>query len=132
MKNYSSSELAFIQALSALAVAAAGSTNPIDLSEFEFANFVVATNSADLTVNVERSSASNGTFGQVGLSMAGNPSGLAVRGCTLQGSPNWYRVSYDNNNSGSATTSIFIVATGAGRTPITQDSNTSTYSTLNL
>lgn len=126
----SGSEIGFILALSPVNVAGAGSTNPVDLSQYEFLNILVESASDDLTVNLERSATSNGTFAQVGLSMPGDASKLTARGFALGSSAFWYKVSYDIEGAGSAITSIQFVCHPARRTPVKQHTNTTVYSTI--
>lgn len=124
------SAIGFISALSPLNVEGAGSTNPFDMSQYEWMNVIVATASNDLVVNVMRASASNGSFSQVGLSIPGNASGLSVRGMKLGSSAFFYKASYSMEPNASAITSIVFEAHPARRTPIKQDSNTDVYSDI--
>lgn len=128
-RGLSGSQVKFATGLSYLAVAAAGSGGPSNFSEFGFGNVIVVADSANLTVNVERSTASNGTFGQFGASLTSVASGVAVRGFKM-GSPNWLRVSYDNGNAGSINAVILFQMQEARETPVDQEGNVTVYSTI--
>jgi hypothetical protein len=130
MNGLNGSAIQYVSALSPLNVAGAGSSNAFNIGATgRWLNVVVATASDDLVVNVERSGTSNGTFAQTGLSIAGNASGIAVRGMPLQSSAIWYKVSYDMEGNGSAITSVLFEVQGQRDVPIlTQDTNTTVYS----
>lgn len=129
--KYTGSEVKYIQGLSPVAIAAAGSGAAFNAGAYTNATMLVSANSADLTVNLQRSSTSNGTFANWGASVPGTASGLSVRSFVLNSSNVWYKVAYDNNNAGSVIPSIVIALQGAERTPIpTQDTSTTVYSTV--
>lgn len=130
MNGMNGSAIKYVQALSPLNVAGAGSSNPFELGNTgRWMNVLVQSASDDLVVNVERSATSNGTFAQVGLSVPGNASGLAVRGMPLQSSAVWYKISYDMEGNGSAISSVVLAVQGQRDIPLhTQDANTVTYS----
>lgn len=115
-------------ALSNVALATPGSTTPQDLANYGWLNVVISANSADLSVYIQRSATSNGTFAGTGLSIPSVASGLAVRGMPLESSATWYRAAYTNGNAGSITASIMFEAAGARRVPLTQNSTTTVYS----
>ena len=130
-RGLSGSEVKYILALSPVAVAAAGSTNAFDLSGFVGpVTLGVAANSANLTINVMRSGTSNGTFAAIGASLQSEASKLVVRNFHLNGSPTWYKLSYDNNNAGSITPTAFLAVQQPRQTPINQDSNTTVLSNV--
>lgn len=130
-RGLSGSEVKYILALSPVAVAAAGSTNAFDLTGFEGPVTVgVAANSANLTVNVMRSGTSNGTFAAIGASIQSQASKLVVRNFALNGSPTWYKLSYDNNNAGSITPVLFMAVQQPRQTPINQASTTAVLSNV--
>ena len=124
------SEVKYIQGLSGVAYGAAGSSAPFDAAGFSFATMLVAADSADLTVNLQRSSTSNGTFGNWGASMPGAASKLGVRSFVLGGSPTWYKVAYDNNAAGSVISTIVVALQGAYQTPVNQETTTIVYSNV--
>jgi hypothetical protein len=128
-RGKSGSEVKYIVGLSNLAVAAAGSSNPVNLKDSGFVNVLVAADSDDLVVNVERSATSNGTFNQIGCSLQSVASGLAVRSFRM-GSPNWVKVSYDNGNAGSINAVILLEAQEMRQTPVNQETNVTVYSTI--
>lgn len=129
-RGLSGSEVAYITALSPTAIGAAGSSDPFDLSNFTWGTVKVTCDSANLVVNVARSATSNGTFAQIGASLQSVASKTVVRSFTMDSSAVWYLVSYDNGNAGSITPDITLIAQGARRTPIEQDSNTSVISSV--
>lgn len=128
-RGLSGSQVKYATGLSYLAVAAAGSGGASDFRDFGFGTVIVAANSANLTVNVERSTASNGTFGQFGASLTSVASGLAVRSFKM-GSPNWIKVSYDNTNLGSITAVIILEMQEGRYQPVDQEDNVTVYSTV--
>lgn len=107
-------------ALSPVALATPGSTTPQDLSNYGWLNVVVAADSADLQVYIQRSATSNGTFSGTGLSIPSTASGLSVRGMPLESSAPWVRAAYTNQDEGSIIATIVFEAAGARRVPITQ------------
>jgi hypothetical protein len=123
MNGFNGSAIKYISALSPLEVAAAGSTNPFDLSDGRWLNVLVHADGA-VVVNIERSGTSNGTFNQVGCSILGDASGLAVRSLPLQSSAVWYKASY----VGTGLTSIIFEVQGQRKIPVDQDANTTVYS----
>lgn len=126
----SGSEVKYVQGLSPVALGAAGSGTAFDAAGFSFGTLLVSCNSANFTVNLQRSTTSNGTFGNWGASLTGVASKLAVRSFVLTGSPTWYKVAYDNNGAGSVTPFIGIVLQGAYQTPVNQESTTNVFSTV--
>lgn len=131
MKNFSASEILFQTLASPVGLGAAGSTNPVDLSNYQFGNFFVLSNSDSGVLNVMRSATSNGTFAAIGASLATKASGIAVRGVALNSSAVWYKLSYDNNNAGSIIYAAGVLGMGARRTPLpTQPTTTQTYSSV--
>jgi hypothetical protein len=128
-RNLNGSQIQYISALSPFNVEGAGSTPAFDLSAGTYLTVKVHTASDDLVVNIERSTASGGTFGQIaGLSLTGNASGLRVRSMPLESSAVWHKASYSMEPNGSALTSIEFEVQGQRATPINQDSNTVVWS----
>jgi len=136
MLGHNASHVKIIAALSPVALAAAGSTAAYDLSNFNFATVIAQMGSGGsagtnrVLVNVMRSATSDGTFAGFGASFpnlsANNQ--LYARSFSLDSSANWYKVSYDNNNNGSHTLGLIIVAQAARSAPVTQDDRTTVYS----
>lgn len=127
-RNLNGSQIQYISALSPTTFAAAGSTNAYDLSSGRYLTVKVHSDSADLTVNIERSGSSGTGFNQTGLSLTGNASGVRVRSMPLESSAVHYRASYDNNNAGSITAVIEFEVQGQRVTPINQHARTSVWS----
>lgn len=123
-KGLNGSQIYYAAALSPTAVAAAGSSNAFDLSTGGYLTVKLHADSKDLTVEVERSTASDGTFGKTGLSLTSVASGIRVRSMPLESSAVWHRVSYDNNNAGSVTAAIEFEVQEQRVTPITQAAST--------
>lgn len=113
-------------ALSPVALATAGSTTASNLANFGWLTTTVAANSAALSVYVQRSATSNGTF-NTALSLTSVASGLAVRSMPLESSAVFYRVAYNNGDAGSVIAAIQFQAAGARRVPVTQ-TNATVYS----
>lgn len=124
------SEVKYVQGLSPVAVAAAGSGTAFDAAGFSFGTLFLSCNSGGFTVNLQRATTSNGTFGNWGASLTGVASKLAVRSFVLTGSPTWLKVAYDNNNAGSVIPFIGIALQGAYQTPVNQESTTNVFSTV--
>lgn len=136
MLGHNASRVKIISALSPVALAAAGSTAAHDLSGFAFATVLAQLGSGGsagtnrVLVNVLRSGTSDGTFATFGASFpnlsANNQ--LYARSFSLDSSANWYKVSYDNNNNGSHTMGVVIIAQAARTAPVDQDGQTTVYS----
>ncbi len=136
MLGQNASRVKIISALSPVALAAAGSTGVVDLSGFSFATVVAQLGSGGsagtnrVLVNVLRSATSDGTFSSFGASFpnlsANNQ--LYARSFVVDSSAGWHRVSYDNNNNGSHTMGIIIIAQAARTAPVDQDGQTTVYS----
>ena len=117
-RNLNASQIRYIAALSPTTFAAAGSTDSHDLDTGTYLTVKLHADSKDVTVNVERSGASDGTFAQTGLSLTGVASGVRVRSMPLEASATHYRASYDNNNAGSVTAVIEFEVQGERTTPL--------------
>lgn len=135
LKGIDTSAIKYIQALSATALTAAGSTNAIDLSNFTHATLVFqsgSTGAATITADMVRASASNGTFHNFGASVSAGVAGKThVRSWVVGGSEGWYKVYYTQTGSGSPTGNALIVAAGTREAVIDQDTNTTSYSVIN-
>ena len=129
-EKLSGSEVKYVLGLSGVALATPGSGAPFFAGGHNYGTMILQTDSADFTVNLQRSATSNGTFANWGASLPGNASGLAVRSFVLGSSAVWYKVAYDNNAAGSAISSIIVALQGAERTPVEQDDNTTVYSSV--
>ena len=126
------SEIKYVSALSPGAFGAAGSTDPVDLSNFEFGTLLVHAGSINtgFEAHVLRSGTSNGTFQGIGASIGFNAGGkVGVRSFNAVSSAVWYRVYY-TNGTGSANAGIALVGQQPRSTPINQDSNTTVLSTV--
>ena len=139
MLGENGSAISYFVALSGTNLAAAGSTNASNFAGYELGTILLATASAPsaqgLVVNVLRSGTSNGTFAGFGASVGANGPinvhKLFVRSFALDSSACWYKASYDNNNVGSAgITTIVFALQEARNVPITQNTNTVTYSDI--
>lgn len=128
--GFSGSALFYGLALSGVALQGAGSTVAFNLANYGFANVLLTSDSADLVVNVERSSASNGTFAAIGASLGVTASQMTVRGFPLESSATFYRATYSIEGSGSHISNIIFAAQGARRVPITQPTGTTVFSTV--
>ena len=134
LKGLDGSAVKYITALSPTAISAAASTAAHDLSNFTFGTVVVSTGStgaAALVLNVQRSSASNGTFQPFGASVTAAVLGKSqVRSFAVNTSAVWHRVHYTATGGGSPAMSIVLIGSGGREAPIDQDSNTVTYGTI--
>ena len=124
-----------INALSGVAIAAAGSSNAVDLAGYEGAMLIVSVGSAPATagllVSVQRSATSNGTFQPFGASLPGmlTNNKVATRSFAVNTSATWHKVFYDNSNAGSTISTIELIAFNARYEPVvTQESNVTVYS----
>ena len=128
-----------INALSGVAIAAAGSSNAVDLAGYEGAMLIVSVGSAPtaagggLLVSVQRSATSNGTFQPFGASLPalGANAKVATRSFAVNTSATWHKVFYDNGTGGSTISNIEILAHNARYEPVaTQESSVLTYSDI--
>ena len=131
------STIRIIQALSGVAIAAAGSSNPVNLAAYEKAMLIVSVGSAPtvaaggLLVSVLRSGTSNGTFNGFGASLPGQGTNarVATRSFAVNTSAVWHRIFYDNSNGGSTISNVEILAHNPRNEPVvSQESNVLTYS----
>jgi hypothetical protein len=131
-KRISGSQVKYITALSPGHLGAGGSTGVHDLSEFSWATLLVVGGSlaANVTFNVERSSASNGTFAQTGasLQLTAGSGQTKVRSFVTESSAVWYKVSYDFGNTGSFNGVAVLMGQDAPRTPVEQHASTTVSS----
>mgnify|MGYP001608594551 FL=1 len=138
MLGKSGSTIKYLVALSSTNLAVIGSTNASNFAGYEFATLFVLASSAPsaqgYVVNVMRSGTSGGTFANFGASVAvtaKNLRGLHVRSFSLDSSANWYKASYDNNNTGSGTIAIMFGLDAGRVAPVdTQDADVTLYSTV--
>ena len=131
------STIRIIQALSGVAIAAAGSSNPVNLAAYEKAMLIVSVGSAPtaagggMLVSVQRSGTSNGTFQPFGASIPaqGANAKVATRSFAVSTSAVWHRVFYDNGTGGSFIGNIELLAHNPRSEPVvTQESNVTVYS----
>jgi hypothetical protein len=124
ISNLNSSQVKIIPALSAVALAAAGSSNAVDLSGFTGGMLIVSHGSTPATtglaVNLLRSGTSDGTFAGWGASLpAVKTNGqVATRSFAINTSAVWHKISYDGNNGGSHITAVTILAYNGRNEPV--------------
>lgn len=126
-RGLTGSEVGYFSMASPVAINAAGSSNPVDLSNYRFATLAVHAGSVNTgaAVYAQRSATSNGTFDGFGASVGLNSGGqYKTVSFPLDASPVWYRVAY-TNGTGSAVLAVSIHAQLPRSTPITQPTNTS-------
>ena len=135
LKGLDTSAIKYVTALSSTAISAAGSSDAFDFSKFTHGTIVVSTGSdgaAAITVDVLRSSASNGTFHNFGASLVANTLGqLYVRSFTLGSSDVWYKTYRTALGGGSPAMVELFVLQGARDAPIDNESTTTSYSVIN-
>lgn len=131
------SVIRIINALSGVAIAAAGSSDPVNLAGYEGVMVVVSTGSAPtvagggMLVSVLRSATSNGTFNGFGASFPaqGTNNKVVTRSFAVNSSATWHRVYYNNGTGGSFIGNIELLAFNGRNEPVvTQESNVSCYS----
>jgi hypothetical protein len=111
----------YYNALSPMHNATLGSSNPVDLSEYTFGTLVLSAGSVNnFTATVKRSATSAGVFAEYASANLATGSTLVVRSFVLDGSAHWYKIEY--SGTGSANVAAVMVAQGARRTPIDQQS----------
>lgn len=126
-RGLTGSEIGYFGMASPVAIGAAGSSNPVDLSNYGFATLAVHAGSVNTgaAVYVQRSATSGGTFDGFGASVGLNSGGqYKTVSFPTKSSAVWYRVAY-TNGTGSAILAVSLHAQEARTTPITQPSNTS-------
>lgn len=129
-RGLSGSEMLTYNALSPMHNATLGSSNPINLGGFTYANVIATAGSVNnFTLNVKRSATSAGTFADFGASInLATGSQLVMRGFALDSSACWYRITYEQTGSGNV--GVIIQAQGARRTPVDQQSTTTVLSAI--
>ena len=134
LKGLDTSAVKYINALVPAAISAAGTTTAVDLSDFTYGTVLGtagSTGAAAITVNVQRSGTSNGTFASIGCSMVLNVKDKTkVRSFTANSSAVWYKLAYTALGGGSPIVALYLIGQGARKAPITQDSNTTSYSVI--
>ena len=133
-RGLSGSAIFYAQALSPVALATAGSTAAFDLSNYQYGAVLIAAGAlgGSISLTIERSATSNGTFGEFGATASANAAGtLTIRNFVANSSAVWHRVAYDNTDAGSVTAAILLIGHGARSVPITQDSNTTVLTEVN-
>lgn len=129
-RGLSGSEIQYVNVLSPVALATPGSSTAYNLANATFGTVVVQANSADLTVHVQRSATSNGTFQGFGCSLVSVASKTAVRSWAANSSAVWYRAAYTNSDLGSIIATITLVGQGERVTPVEQLNGTVVSSTV--
>lgn len=126
-RGLNGSALGWFAGASGTAANSNASGNVFDLREFDSATLFAYCGSPNAVFNVERSSTSNGVFGQFGASMVAGGSGITTRHFTTATSNVFHRVTFANNG-GSVTFVAGFLAQGARVVPIAQQGNTTNYS----
>ena len=131
-RGLSGSETKYIVGLSPTNVnataSAAGTARQLG-SDFNWMTLLVNSAGSGTVVKVQRSASSSTGFADTGLSVLTDGSGLFVRSMPLNASPTWYRVNY-SASTGSRVTGVTLELSQPRRTPITQDSATTVFSTV--
>ena len=129
------SQVKIVRGLSPIALAAAGSGTAIDATGYEWGMLLAIGGSTPtgtgLVLGVERSATSNGTFAQFGASIPhGNTNNTVTsRSFAIDTSAVWHKISYDNNNLGSAITGVALLLFSGRNEPVpTQATGTTGYS----
>lgn len=123
------SVIKIVNALSGVAIAAAGSSNAVNYAGYEGAMLIVSTGSAPaatgLLVNVERSATSDGTFGRFGASIqaAGTNNTVVTRSFSVNTSATWHKVHYTNGAGGSFIGNIEVLLHNARNEPVVSQSS---------
>ena len=123
----------WVNALSGVAIAADGSSNPVDLRGFTGGLLVLNTGSAPslngMKAYVMRSATSDGTFQTFASVGGGNANNIhSLRAFAINSSAVWHRVFYQNGG-GSFIGNIAIMAFNGRNQPVpSQESNVSLYS----
>lgn len=126
-----------VNALSPVAIAAAGSSNAVNYAGYD-AGLLIATVGSAPTVtsggalfSVLRGATSNGAFNGFGASLPGMGTNnrVAVRAFRTDTSNTWHKLFYDNSNGGSLIGNVEVVLFNARYEPVqSQESNVTTYS----
>jgi len=106
-----------------------GSTGPSNFAGYDFATVIFSAGSVDggITLRVERSGTSNGTFAAFGASFPEIQSGASgsgityVRSFSLDSSATFYRVVRDLDGTTQGGGAVIFMLQGARNVPITQD-----------
>ena len=129
------SVIKIVNALSGVAIAAAGSSNATDYSGYEGGMLIVSTGSAPtatgMLVHVQRSATSNGTFEAFGASIqaAATNNTVVTRSFAINTSAVWHKVYYTNGAGGSFIGNIEVLLHNARLEPVsTQSTNVTVLS----
>ena len=128
-RGLNGSAIKHVLGTSAITLSTAGSTDPVDLSEFSQGLGTLlaiggSVNGSTWDVHVMRSGTSNGTFQSFGCSAQVPNGSLYVRSWVIETSAPWHRLYYTGNGRGAAV----FTAQGARNVPIDQNSTTLTLS----
>lgn len=132
-RGLSGSEVKYYTALSAGHFAEPGSSNPVNLSRYEWATMILTAGCVNnLTVSMARSATSDGTFSQFGASinLTAGSGQTRARSFSLVSSAVFYQLQYDSNDAGSTNAAVIIEATNPRHTPIDQESTTQVLSSI--
>lgn len=123
------SVIKIVNALSGVAIAAAGSSNAVNLAGYEGGMLIVSTGSAPAATGaifqVQRSATSNGVFATI-CSAQGQATNNTVvtRSFAINTSATWHKVHYTNGAGGSMIVNVEILAHNARYEPVvSQESN---------
>lgn len=130
------SVIKIVNALSPVAIAAAGSSNPVNLAGYEGVMAIATVGSAPTLssggalFSILRSATSNGTFnGAASLTAVGTNNQVVARSLAVNTSATWHRLFYNNSNGGSMIVNVELVAFNARYEPVTtQESNVTVLS----
>lgn len=132
LKGQDTSAIKYVQCIVPAAVTAAASSQAVDLSNYTFGTMLVSGGSVAgaITVEVQRSATSNGTFQGTGASVNVNAASTThVRSFTINSSAVWHRLYY-THTSGSPVAAMYLIGQGVREAPINQDSSTTSYSVI--
>ena len=128
MDNLNGSAIKIWTAISGVPIAS-GSTGASNFAGYDFGTMIFSAGSLDggISIRMERSGTSNGTFASFGASFPELQSGASgsgityVRSFSLDSSATFYRVVHDHDDTTNKGGALIIVLQGARNKPITQD-----------
>lgn len=132
LKGLDTSAIKYVQAIVPAAISAQASSQAVDFRDFTFGTVLGTVGSANgsIAVSVLRSATSNGTFQPIGCSLNFTAaSKTQVRSFTANSSAVWYRLWY-THTLGSPIVALYLIGQGGRKAPITQDTNTTSYSVI--
>lgn len=131
-KGQDTSAIKYIQSLPQTATSTASNSETVeDFGNYTFGTVLVSTGStaaAVITINVQRSATSDGSFSSFGASAVASVLGqLYVRSFVISSSAHFYRTQWTHLGAGSPSIGIILAAQGVRSAPIVQQANTTTY-----